>query len=360
MVTLSVAALVAACGTTSAGSLGGGGGTGGSGATTPTASAVAATPEFTQRAEEVEQAWATSSLSGPWTTGLVTLQDLTIPPENGFPNDATKEAFSMGAFRTSGSDPVKGGATPAQVEFADGSTMDVTRISAQAAFESMRKFDPGCERRPMDDTSPTTEPGPEAPGTDRTAGGSEPGAPADAFPTATLADPGAGGPDSGVTSTVLPCLYLTVTGAKPVTVQIRTSRGIATVPAWRFSIKETGGTVDRVALADSAFTPMPEIEAPAGDIPEGMVSAQMLDAAQGSTLTFTLGVGACDTDVRGMVHETDTTVVVGGTSRLQDGVQACTDQLVLLPVTVDLKRPLGDRVVLDVVSGRPLVLGRRF
>ncbi|TDC29833.1 hypothetical protein E1166_29610, partial [Micromonospora sp. KC213] len=79
--------------------------------------------------------------------------------------------------------------------------------------------------------------------------------------------------------------------------------------------------------------------------------AQLRDV-DGATITYLLGVGACDTGITPLVQEHDDVVVIGGGVVRSTGV--CTEQLVLEPVTVTLAAPLGTRPVLDVLTGRVL------
>ena len=320
---LAVVVTSASCGQATLGQGGGGSGTpGGSGR-------VAGPADFTARARAVAAAWTATAASAQWREGLVPLQDLTIAPTAGFPDSDTKQAFLNGSYvlRTTLPDA----ATRATVTFADGSTKAVTAVGARTAYSVLRQMDPQC---PSGGSGRSTiRPTPP---------------PADA------------GPD-GVTASEpqLMCGRLTVTSATLVTTTIRTSRGQARVPAWRFGVKELAQPVLRVALDDTAVTPLPEVS-PDGPAPAaGLAGAQTWDSVRGRALGFTVGVGDCDKDVVGRVFETARVVVVGGTVRPPGPDVVCTAMLRLAPVTVDLAKPLGERVVLDVASGRPLILGGR-
>src|SRR6266498_3144751 len=92
------------------------------------------------------------------------------------------------------------------------------------------------------------------------------------------------------------------------------------------------------------------------DQASGLASAQRLTAVEGARLWYTIGIGACDTNPAGIAYETDDVVVIGGTVDPSTG-GPCIDLLKLQPVSVTLTTPLGARVVLDALSGQPLVLG---
>jgi hypothetical protein len=74
-----------------------------------------------------------------------------------------------------------------------------------------------------------------------------------------------------------------------------------------------------------------------------------------TALTVTLGSGACDTDLRENILETDDLVVVGGTALGPPPGRACAAMLRLQEVAVPLTGELGDRPVVDAASGRPLL-----
>jgi hypothetical protein len=92
-------------------------------------------------------------------------------------------------------------------------------------------------------------------------------------------------------------------------------------------------------------------------VPAGVVTVQSLDAVDGARLDYKVGTGACDSDPTPLLLERDDLVVIGAGVTSSTG--PCTMQLVLKPVTVTLKAPVGTRAVLDVGSGTVLVAGRR-
>lgn len=272
--------------------------------------------DFDQRATEVAEAWRPGS---EWLKGYVPLQDPTVlVGDPGF-NPDTEQAFRAGWYRDQialpTSRPVDG-----RVLFPDG-TLSVPLISAADAYRQLDQGDPPpCDPRPK-------EPGPTS------------------YP----------GPDGSVATTApSACIPLTVTAAKLGTAPVRTSRGVAEVPAWLFTVEELAAPVARLAVAPSAVAAVPQGVAPTRPAGDGIVAAQDLTAVEGAQLTYRLGVGACDTGITALVWERDDVVVVGGGVTRATGL--CTEQLVLEPVTVTLRAPLGARPVLDVVTGSPLTL----
>ncbi|HET6212178.1 MAG TPA: hypothetical protein VFE14_04815 [Micromonosporaceae bacterium] len=279
------------------------------------------TSAFTARARAVADAWRSTAVGGAWRTGLVPLQELTIAPAGGFPADSSKIAFQSGwyALRTElpASRPPDG-----TVRFPSG-TMNVSLISARDAYAALDQGDPLCTVDPAKSPAPT--------GT---------------------------APDTPTSSPVSPdCTTLTVTAVRLGTTTLRTSRGEATVPAWLFTVAGLGAPVARVAIVPSAMTPLPSPSVPPGPQPPGLVSAQQLTGVRGATVDFTLGVGACDKDIRPLFYETADAVVLGGTVHSDSG--PCILILKLAPVTVTLAAPLGARVVLDAAGGAPLTLTNR-
>ncbi|MFI9643867.1 hypothetical protein ACIG87_28115 [Micromonospora sp. NPDC051925] len=304
--------IVAAC--APAGSGPGGGGSGGG----PGQSREA----FAQRAAEVAGAWR----PGPgWSTGYLPLQDATVlTGDPGF-NADTEAAFRSGWYR----DQIELPSTvpaDAAIRFPDG-TLTVPLVSAAEAYRQLDRGDPPpCEGRPR---------------------------------AARTAAPTAGTrPDDPVsTQAATACLPLTVTGVTLGTAEVRTSRGVAAVPAWLFTVAELTSTVARLAVAPRAVTAVPEPAAPTRPLPGGVVGADQLRQVDGVRLTYTVATGACDSGTTGWVREQDDVVVVGG--GVVQGTGECIELAVLTPVTVTLRAPLGARPVLDVASGRVLTLGDR-
>ena len=274
---------------------------------------------FRQRATQVAQAWQNGPQQQDWRTKYIPLQDPTVLPADPKFSSETKEAFVAGWYRQQAKLPTDK-PDDGSIRFPDG-TLSVPLLSAADAYRQIDHGDPPpCAGRP-------------------------------AAPPANSA-----GPDGSVSSgpsTV--CIPLTVTAARLGTVKVRTSRGEAQVPAWLFTVDELSAPVARLAVAESAITPVPA--PPALDRPQRgeYVAAQDLVTIEGTKLTYRLGVGACDQDLTPLVEQRDDLVVVGGAVTRSPGI--CTDQLIAKPVTVTLDAPLGARPVLDAVNGQPLLLG---
>jgi hypothetical protein len=139
-----------------------------------------------------------------------------------------------------------------------------------------------------------------------------------------------------------------VRGVSLDSMELRTSRGVATVPAWRFDVGD-GRAVLRDAVAEPGSTPAPAATPTNRSAPPEMVAAHDVTSVEGVELHYRLGVGACDQDVTPIVAERPNVVVVSGGVR--HGTGTCTDQLLLSPVIASLSEPLGDRPVVDARNG---------
>lgn len=76
-----------------------------------------------------------------------------------------------------------------------------------------------------------------------------------------------------------------------------------------------------------------------------------------TSLTVHVGHGACDTDFGAWLRETEELVIVGGWN-VPDPTVACTEQWLSDPYRIGLESELGDRPVVDAVSGEPLSSSR--
>lgn len=254
--------------------------------------------KFDQRAAEVAAAWQAGGVDDAWTNGFVPVQDLVIAPPDGFPNSEMKNAFGAGWYKTFPGLQLPDQGGNGTITFPDGAKMDVALVSAAEAFQAMDQGDPSC-------------------------------------------------PD---------CVSLVVTKAEPGTAKLRTSRGEAQVPVWNYTVEGMTEPVARVAVSPESIKPLPTPSIPdwARDAP--LVSAQELDSMTDTLLEYRLGVGACDKAITGMVWENDQVVVIGGMVIPPGPAEACTAQLVEHPVQVYTKTPVGDRVILDAITGAPVLL----
>ena len=258
---------------------------------------------FVARARQVTAQWDRSAAARIWRTGLVLMDasDLTpVPSSAGFSSQQEKDAFGSGHFKLAGTLPA--GPLPGLVRWADGSTLRLPLLTARAAFAEL------AAQRPC------------------------------------------GGPSA--------CGQLTVTGARPGVVTVRTSRGLASVPAWRFTVAGLGWRVSEVAVARSAFVVLPGYGPipPAGQSTPG-VNGLTGVSADGRAVTLSFTGSACDAAWGAYRYESNGTVVVGSWQKPSAGNTPCPAVGMFRVGRVTLARPLGTRVILDVASGLPLVSG---
>jgi hypothetical protein len=258
---------------------------------------------FVARARQVTAQWDRSAAARVWRAGLVLMDpsDLTpVPSTAGFSSQREKDAFGSGHFRLAGTLPA--GPLPGLVRWADGATLRLPVLTARAAFAEL------AAQRPC------------------------------------------GGPGA--------CGQLTVTGAQPGVVTVHTSRGLASVPAWRFTVAGLGWKVSEVAVARSALVVLPGYGPipPAGQNTPG-VNGLTAVSADGRALTLSFIGSACDAAWGAYRYESNSTVVAGSWEKPSPGNAPCPAVGMPRIARVRLARPLGTRVLLDVASGLPLVSG---
>jgi hypothetical protein len=257
---------------------------------------------FITRARQVTAQWERSAAARAWRTGLVLLQasDLTpVPSDQGFSSQDEKDAFGAGHFRLAG--PLPARPLTGQVRWAGGATLGLPLLTARAAFAEL---------------------------------------------------------DAQRSCGPVPCGQLTVTGARPGAVTVHTSRGLARVPAWQFTVAGLGWPAREVAVARSAMVVLPGVFGvipPAGRNTPGVDELTAV-SANGRTLTLSFPGSACDAAWGAYRYQSGGTVVVGSWERFSTRTTGC-EAGVSRTVRVRLARPLGSRVVLDVESGAPLVPG---
>ena len=144
---------------------------------------------FDALARQEAAAWARSPLAKAWRSGLVVLSpedELSSGPSGGFPSGQDKMDFINGNLVFTG--PAPSGAPAGVVTWPDGSTMKVPVLSEARTFRELTSSRqcPSCATTPLD-----------------------------------------------------------VTAAKPTTLAVGTSRGIAKVPAWAFTLKGVSGRSSR-------------------------------------------------------------------------------------------------------------------
>ncbi|MDT0265049.1 hypothetical protein RM844_01965 [Streptomyces sp. DSM 44915] len=98
--------------------------------------------------------------------------------------------------------------------------------------------------------------------------------------------------------------------------------------------------------------------APPGDGHEQLTGLTGMDAADSTAdeLTVRVGHGQCDADFGAWVAETEDLVIVGGWFEPDPEVQMCAEILLVDEVPVELNSELGDRTVVDAVSGEEVAV----
>jgi hypothetical protein len=155
---------------------------------------------------------------------------------------------------------------------------------------------------------------------------------------------------------------IVLTGAEMTSVRVKTTEGDATVPAWSFTAPGMSRPVVVVATGEGALVRPPRPD-PLPGLPDPdpvLNPADSLEAVAGSTITVRIGSGACDGDLTARAVEHEDLVIVGGTHTPMPPGTVCTSQYLSTPMEITLAKALGDRVVIDVVSGTPRFLGVPF
>ncbi|MBT2422513.1 hypothetical protein J7F01_31295 [Streptomyces sp. ISL-22] len=267
----------------------------GCGTGTASESGSEAAPETGTRARQVAKAWDGSPAADLWRKGYYPMADTVQLPEDAFHNDSDKEAYITQNFVLRGELP-EVQQKEAKVTWASGGSLTLPLMGARQAYERL----------------------------DRNSA---------------------------------PAPRLTVTGVKLGETTLATSRGPATVPAWLFTLDGYDTPLKRVAL-DPSKLPEPPI-GPVGNGPANGLREldQLLKVSEdGRSVTVSAHHGSCDDGPAVDVLETDGSVVLSGyVVGAKSGI--CTSDLRAGKVTVELGRPLGDRILLDAFAGRPVPHG---
>jgi hypothetical protein len=260
---------------------------------------------FDKRAAAVAAAWRSSGAIEAWRTGLVPLGEFS--QVLGFDDRSDlKDAFAAGRIGVDGTLPDT--TSMGEVRFPDGSTKPVGVVGARTAYTAF------------------------------TVAGERP-CPTDAR-----------------------CSGVVITGATLGTTTLLTSRGEATVPAWRFSVAGLTQPIIRVAIDPAAMTvpPAPTLDAGDGRPRTDLgVEVGALLGVSGNEIRYQLLVGACDSEPRRLLHEEADIIVVGGAVSPSPPNQACTANLIAVPVSLITAKPVGDRPIVEAIFGRAVVV-RRF
>ena len=147
---------------------------------------------------------------------------------------------------------------------------------------------------------------------------------------------------------------LSLDAAKLVQVMVETNQGRVEVPFWEF----TGGGLSeplRVLAIDSAdatgWQPPTLPPLPSDRLGDRLVGVFGPAAIEGTSIRYAVGTGACDTEPRGLVHETEDVVILGGSVTPPAATQMYTAQLIATPVSVTLAAHLGARPLVDAATG---------
>ncbi|MFJ5995369.1 hypothetical protein [Streptomyces sp. NPDC092370] len=147
----------------------------------------------------------------------------------------------------------------------------------------------------------------------------------------------------------------TVTGAELGNMTVLTARGPATVPAWLFTLEGYAGPLKRAAVSPSEL-PEPPIGPLGSHVPKdgpvplaGLVKV----APDGRSVTVVAHYGSCDDGPVVTALETNGSVVLSAAVAGAEDRPRTAD-LRGAKVTVTLDRPVGDRIVLDAFTGRPV------
>jgi hypothetical protein len=134
--------------------------------------------------------------------------------------------------------------------------------------------------------------------------------------------------------------------------RLTTSFGPATVPAWLFDLKGYSSPLKQAA-AIASKPPRSPIKWATGLAGDSLNQLSRI-SADGRTVTVIATYGACTTRPGVKVLETPDSVVLSSSTRARKTDGPCTKQARLRPVTVQLAKPLGDRILLDAITGRPV------
>ena len=146
--------------------------------------------------------------------------------------------------------------------------------------------------------------------------------------------------------------HLTVTGAKPGEMTLVTSRGPATVPAWLFTLDGYDAPLKVAAVVPSKL-PEPPIGRASG-VPGFSLDRLVRMAPDGRSVAVVAWHGACDDGPVVNVLESRGSVVLSASVKKRKDVGFCTKEAISEQVTVKLDRPVGDRILLDALTGRPV------
>ncbi|MDH6493642.1 hypothetical protein [Streptomyces sp. SAI-127] len=248
-----------------------------------------------KRARQVADAWGGSAAAAAWSQGYYPMADAVQTPESGWRSKADEQAYETKNFDLRGNLPTTS-AEHGTVDWGSGVTLTRPLWGAKKAYQS---FDLNSSEGPR----------------------------------------------------------LTITGARLGETTITTSRGTATVPAWLFTLDGYDTPLKRVAVTPSKLPEQPIEQAQQGSAGGLRRVARLVGTAtDGLSITVKATHGSCDDGPVVKVLETDESAVLyASIAGAQSG--PCSADLTERSVKVKLRKPLGDRILLDALTGRPVPYG---
>ncbi len=245
----------------------------------------------TDRARQVAAAWDGSTAAAVWRAGYRPMGQVIQLPRGGLRSEADKQAYRDRKFVLRGKMPVT---WPKEGRVTWGGKGSLTRrlVGPHASFE-------------------------------------------------TLADPPVGEET-----------HLTVTGVKLGEMRLATSRGPATAPAWLFALDGYASPLKMAAALPSDLPRSPIGRA--HDIPGYPINRLVKIAADGRSVSVMALHGVCEGPPVVDAVETGSSVVLSSSVKPHGASGKCTDQAKMQLVTVTLKHPLDQRVLLDAITGQPV------
>ncbi|MGA6173892.1 hypothetical protein ACPEIF_27020 [Streptomyces sp. NPDC012600] len=248
------------------------------------------TDELAHRARQVAAAWDGSTAASIRRAGYYPAGEETQPPEGGLRTKADEQAYENRNFVLRGALPT--GPNEGRVTWADAATIMRPLVEADASYRAL-------------------------------AGRGVKGEP-----------------------------HLNVTGAELGEMNVATTRGLATVPAWLFTLDGYSSPLKQAAVAPSA-SPRPPIR-PADDIPGHPIHQFVQTAADGSSVTVVALQDACEGAPVVEALETRGSVVLSAPVQDRKKSGNCTKRAALRQVTVKLMQPMENRLLLDALTGEPV------
>ncbi|GLZ00017.1 hypothetical protein [Actinoplanes sp. NBRC 103695] len=153
-----------------------------------------------------------------------------------------------------------------------------------------------------------------------------------------------------------------MTGARLTSVQLATTRGAATAPAWEFTLAGSAVRLTRIAVAPSAIV---SVAPPSWD-PDSAPGGLAIDSASGTvtgrqlSVSFTGSPGtrneSCGADYTAEAVESAAAIVVIVHEHRHPGDETCPAIGALRNASAELAEPLGERAVLEIQQGLPVPL----